>query len=187
MLQKKGGEIVSCTPLRCVKGYVTDIDSLCKGQRVWAEIQGLLSPGQPAVSKCKPGANRVEEKWNDILKQILGADNASHTELRKILSPAFSERSLRSWEPMFKKVSTQVVHRLQRYAREESKPVDMDRFFMYATFDIMGEFTLNQALGMVERMEFLDWIAGHYRNAKTTAFMMSAACLPWLQPVVAAL
>jgi hypothetical protein len=88
---------------------------------------------------------------------------------------------------MFKKVSTQVVHRLQRYAREESKPVDMGRFLMYATFDIMGEFTLDQALGMVERMEFLDWIAGQYRNAKTTAFMMSAAYLPWLQPVVAVL
>jgi hypothetical protein len=62
MPQRKGGEIVSCTPLSFVKEYIADIDSLCKGQRVWAEIQGLLSPGQPAVSKCKPGANRVEEK-----------------------------------------------------------------------------------------------------------------------------
>jgi hypothetical protein len=88
---------------------------------------------------------------------------------------------------MFKKVSTQMVDRLRRYAREETKPIDMGRFFMYATFDIMGEFTLDAPLGMVDRMEYLDWIAGQYRNMKITAFMMSAAYLPFLKPVVAAL
>jgi len=62
----------------------------------------------------------------------------------------------------------------------------MGRFFMYATFDIMGEFTLDQPLGMVERMEFPDWIAGQYRNMKITAFMASASYLTFLQPLVAA-
>jgi cytochrome P450 len=116
----------------------------------------------------------------------LGADNETHAELRKIFNPAFSEKSLRSWEPMFKKVTTQMRNRLRRYCEEEgSEPIDMTRFFMYATFDIMGEFTLDQPLGMVERMEFFDWIAGQYKNMKITAFMASASYLAFLRPVVA--
>jgi hypothetical protein len=60
---------------------------------------------------------------------------------------------------MFKKVTTQMRNRLRRYCEEEgSEPIDMTRYFIYATFDIMGEFTLDQPLGMVERLEFLDWI-----------------------------
>jgi hypothetical protein len=109
-----------------------------------------------------------------------------HAELRKIFNPAFSEKSLISWEPMFKNVATQMVSRLRRYYQEESGPIDFGRFFMYATFDIMGEFTLDQPLGMVEKMDFPDWIAGQYKNMKITAFMASASYLTFLQPLVAA-
>jgi cytochrome P450 len=127
----------------------------------------------------------VNNDGADRPTQILGADNEMHAELRKIFNPAFSEKSLRSWEPMFKKVTTQMKNRLLRFYEEESKPIDMCQFFMYATFDIMGEFTLDQSLGMVERMEFLDWIAGQYRNMKITAFMASASYLILLRPPVA--
>jgi cytochrome P450 len=116
----------------------------------------------------------------------LGAGDDSHAELRKIFNPAFSEQSLRSWEPMFKSVTTQMVNRLLQYHQEESEAIDMGRFFMYVTFDIMGMFTLDQSLDMVEKMEFPDWIAGQYKNMKITAYMASASYLVFLQPLVAA-
>jgi hypothetical protein len=116
----------------------------------------------------------------------LGADNDTHAEMRKIFNPAFSEKSLRSWEPMFMKVTTQMVNQLRQCCQKKSEPIDMGRFFMFVTFDIMGEFTLDQSLGMVEKMEFPDWIAGQYKNMKITAFMASASYLTFLKPLVAA-
>ena len=85
---------------------------------------------------------------------------------------------------MFKRTVNLMADRIKRFTQENpNQAIDMTKFFMYVTFDVMGDFTFAHPFGMVERMEYLDWISGQYSNLKTAMFIMSSAYLKFLQPV----
>ena len=70
-------------------------------------------------------------------------DTARHATVRRVFSPAFSEKGLKAQEPMFQRFSDMLV---ARCGWRES-----------AAFDIMAELSFGESLGMLENNKYTRW------------------------------
>ncbi|KAF2799379.1 cytochrome P450 [Melanomma pulvis-pyrius CBS 109.77] len=121
---------------------------------------------------------------NPQFQSMQGADDQTHIELRRIFNPAFAEKNLRDQEPMFKRIANQAIDRIKRCQKESpTEGIDMTRFFLYVTCDIIGDFTLAQPFGMLESMQYLGWMSAQGDNLSATLFLSSSAYLTLLKPL----
>jgi hypothetical protein len=83
-----------------------------------------------------------------------------------------------------KRTAKEMVDRIERFQKENpTQPINMARFFMFVTFDIMGDFTLSQRFGLIEKMEIPDWMVAQQENQKGIIFIFSSAYLNVLKPL----
>ncbi|KAF3045478.1 hypothetical protein E8E12_007001 [Didymella heteroderae] len=86
--------------------------------------------------------------------------DAEHARIRRIFSPAFSERALTEQEPVFVKYADQLVHVLQKKSKEEQHgAVDFVQMFNFTTFDIMADMTFGEPLHMLDNAEYTPWVS----------------------------
>ena len=69
---------------------------------------------------------------------MIGADDASHSRQRKILSHSFSDKALKEQEPLLKKWAELMRKKLSERA-DGNDEVDMLKVLNCTTFDVMGE------------------------------------------------
>jgi cytochrome P450 len=82
--------------------------------------------------------------------------------VRKIFTPAFSERSLTQQEPLLNKYADKLVQVLKEGIEQSSngtKALDMSRFYTFATFDIMADLSFGESLHMLDRNEYDPWVS----------------------------
>jgi cytochrome P450 len=81
-------------------------------------------------------------------------DPAVHTEMRRVLAPAFSERSIREQEHLVTEIIDLFIHRM-----EELGPggVDLSQWLKYITFDIIGSLSFGHSFGSVASGEEHPW------------------------------
>lgn len=77
---------------------------------------------------------------------MVTANEQDHARVRRIFSPAFSDRALKKQEPLFQKYMHLLVGNLKKSSGEQ---VDLVDLFNFTIFDIMGDLTLGQPLGLV--------------------------------------
>ena len=77
---------------------------------------------------------------------------ANHKRVRKLLSPAFSEKALRDQETLLKRWATTLAQKLKDKA-DAGEAVDLVRYYNFTAFDIMGDLTFSEALNMLENDE----------------------------------
>lgn len=80
-----------------------------------------------------------------------------HRRLRRIFSPAFSDRALKAQESLFQRHVDMLVSKLAG-ASDMGNPVNMLDMFQFTTFDIMGDLTFGQPLGLLENGQYSDWV-----------------------------
>lgn len=79
-------------------------------------------------------------------------DDANHRRMRKLLSPAFSEKALRDQEGLLKRWAALMIQKLNdKTGAGES--VDLVKYFNFTTFDIMGDLTFSEGLDMLRNDE----------------------------------
>jgi cytochrome P450 len=76
-----------------------------------------------------------------------------HAEMRKMLSPAFSQRSLLEQEIIISGVVDQFVRLIGERAPFDSKGINMTKWFEIVTFDILGEMAFGESFGGLDRGE----------------------------------
>lgn len=89
--------------------------------------------------------------------------------MRRLFSPAFSERSLKQQEPLFRQYTDLLAAKL---AAMDGRPADMTTMFNLATFDIMAELSFGESLQLLESSKYASWV----RNV-----IISMKALPVLQ------
>ncbi|KAH9877150.1 hypothetical protein IAQ61_002513 [Plenodomus lingam] len=106
-----------------------------------------------------------EKDWAKYNRGINGASslvNASpedHGRMRKIFTPAFSDRALKQQEPLLMKYIDLLVSKLREGLQEiPEKKWDMVRMYNFTTFDIMGDITFGEPLHMLENAEYDPWV-----------------------------
>ncbi|KAK6815709.1 hypothetical protein PG987_016475 [Apiospora arundinis] len=97
------------------------------------------------------------------VRHIATVNEKEHTRVRRIFNPAFSDRAVKSQEPLFRKYSQLLVRHLAKTAGEQINLVDLLNF---TTFDIMGDLTFGQPLGLLESNKYTPWVHAIFSSVK---------------------
>lgn len=89
----------------------------------WKDIYGHRH-GQPENYK-----DPNEDFDGSQAKSILFADRAKHSQLRRLLSNAFSEKTLRDQEPVLKYYTDLLIQRLTERCEEGKYPLDLVKWY----------------------------------------------------------
>lgn len=109
----------------------------------WKDIYGSRKGHQPFIkSKFYDGGNFASEAHSIVSER----DPAEHSKMRKYLSQAFSDRSLKEQEYLVAEV---VDHFIEQIGKHGSEGLDLVMWFNLATFDIIGSLAFGETFGGV--------------------------------------
>lgn len=77
-------------------------------------------------------------------------DRAAHDRRRRLLTPAFTDQSLRGYAVRVQKYHDQLISRIDSHV---GQPMDITKWFILHGFDIMGDLVFNQSFDMLESGE----------------------------------
>ncbi|KAH7062264.1 cytochrome P450 [Macrophomina phaseolina] len=80
-------------------------------------------------------------------------DDEQHARLRRIFAHAFSDRALKEQEPLIVRLVDHLVRNMRAHAK-----LDMVKLFTCTTFDIMGDLTFGEPLGLLDTSEYSPWV-----------------------------
>lgn len=115
----------------------------------WRDIYGPRKGHEPFIkSDFYEGLNSAEK----VLSIASERDPAKHAEMRKYLSSAFSDRSLREQEYLVAEVVDQFIEMLDNSSGKEGgngKELDLVNAFTLTTSDIIGSLAFGESFGGV--------------------------------------
>jgi cytochrome P450 len=145
-LHRKYGDVVRVAP-----DEISIIDP-----QAWKDAYGHGTKDTPGSNPHKHW-KRYGGSFNKVPSLIL-ANDEDHARMRRIFSPAFSDRALKQQEPLFMKYVNLLGKKLQEGLEEDpDRKFDMTRMYNFTTFDIMGDLTFGEPLQMLEKTEFHPW------------------------------
>jgi cytochrome P450 len=130
--------------------------SFISGETAWPDIYGFRT------GKYKDtGAYLKDRTWfpkppNGVYS-IIVAQEADHARVRRNLSHAFSDKALRSQEPLIMSYVNLLIHRLEEHA-EKSMEVDIVRWYNYTTFDIISDLSFGESLYCLRDSQYHKWV-----------------------------
>lgn len=81
-------------------------------------------------------------------------DPHKHGEMRRMLSPAFSQRSLLEQESIIARVIDQFVRIIGEKAPPGSNGINMTKWYEMSSFDILGEMAFGESFHSLETGKF---------------------------------
>lgn len=97
---------------------------------------------------------------------MLTANTEDHARVRRLFSPAFSERALRQQEPLFRRYVDLLMYKISGVGEEGKKAVEMTQLLNFATFDVMAELCFGQPLGLLAKNEYSPWVRSIFESLK---------------------
>ena len=89
--------------------------------------------------------------------------------MRKLLSNAFSDKTLKGQEPVLLHYIDLLVERLKEVSAEE--PVmDIVRWYNYVTFDIIGHLAFDEPFDCLKNKEYHPWMSMIFNVRRTASF-----------------
>ncbi|KAJ4373940.1 hypothetical protein N0V83_002679 [Neocucurbitaria cava] len=126
----------------------------------WRDIYGH---GSKSGQGSPPGKHfqRYGKDPSGIESIVNTPDDAEHSRIRRIFSPAFSDRALTQQAPLFQKYVDQLVQILKDGITENKgeKQFDMVKMYNFTTFDIMGDLAFGESLHMLDSGTYDAWVS----------------------------
>lgn len=151
-LHKKYGPVVRVAPKQL---------SYAGGAQAWKDIYGHRKQGQASNDKYRPFYG---QNFNGV-DHLITADDADHTRQRRVVSHSFADRTLKDLEPLLMRWVTKMKDRLYEYAQSGEK-VDLLKYYNCTTFDIMGDLTFSESLGMLDNGDYSPWVKTIFNGIK---------------------
>ncbi|KAK1545892.1 hypothetical protein CPAR01_03394 [Colletotrichum paranaense] len=155
--------------------------SIINGQ-AWKDIYAHKTGGKknfpkdPRVYGTDPNGHR---------NLITTLPDSDHSRLRRVFSPAFSERSLKAQAPLILSYVDQLIGNICRGIQTDSDAkFDMVKLYNLTTFDIMAELAFGESLGLLADSEYSEWVANIFDNLKNGAFAQVGREWSWLGNIV---
>ncbi|KAI4665836.1 uncharacterized protein J4E78_003301 [Alternaria triticimaculans] len=136
--------------------------------KAWRDIYGYGSKEGPGSAPPK-NWNRRGSSPDGANSLVAEQDNAEHARIRKIFSPAFSDRALVQQSPLFIKYADQLVRNLRESV--QANAVDLVRMYNFTTFDVMADLTFGESLHLLDNAEYNTWIQVIFRSIKGGTLM----------------
>ncbi|KAF2021455.1 cytochrome P450 monooxygenase-like protein [Aaosphaeria arxii CBS 175.79] len=147
-LHRTYGDAVRVTP--------TEV-SFISGETAWQDIYGFR------IGKhAKTGAYSKDLQWfpkpHNGSYSLVGADEETHSRMRKTMSHAFSDKALREQEYLVQELIDQLIQRLHEKVEEKNPVLDITRWYNYTTFDIVTDLTFGESLHCLRDRGTNPWI-----------------------------
>ncbi|ETS80734.1 hypothetical protein PFICI_08263 [Pestalotiopsis fici W106-1] len=99
-----------------------------------------------------------------------------HAAIRRVFSPAFSEKALKAQEPLFHKYADLMVKK-----GGAAGTINMTELLNWATFDIMADLAFGESLGLLEKGAYSSWIAIVFNAVRVLPFVQMISFYPLLK------
>ncbi|KAK1977249.1 cytochrome P450 monooxygenase-like protein [Colletotrichum cereale] len=121
----------------------------------WRDIYGTRKGIDPLVkSDFYDGGNFASESLSIVSER----DPKKHAEMRRYLASAFSDRSLKSQEPLIAEFADRLVDKLGEAGRD-AQGTNIVMWFNLVTFDIIGSLAFGKDFGGVEEGKEHFWVS----------------------------
>ncbi|KAL1623007.1 hypothetical protein SLS56_008484 [Neofusicoccum ribis] len=90
-----------------------------------------------------------------------------HSSVRRIFSAAFSDKALRQQEPLIRTHADKLISNMQGMAaKDPGAELDLVSLLNFVTFDMIGDLTFGEPLGLLENSEYSPWVAAIFNSLK---------------------
>ncbi|KAK5684481.1 hypothetical protein LTS10_004351 [Elasticomyces elasticus] len=171
-LHERYGDVVRFSPTEV--SFITEEawQGIC-GFRTGAMRGRLNMPKDPAWYP-KP-ANGVPS--------ILVADDAGHTRHRRALAHAFSEKALAEQMGLVQDYVDQLIGGIKDAAAKSSEPVDLSRWYVWTTFDVISDLLWGEPFGCLRDRSTHKYVRLLFRSVEAFRFAYVKAYFPWAKYV----
>jgi cytochrome P450 len=109
-------------------------------------------------------------------------DPIEHSKRRRIWDRGFTPSALKSYEPMLRKRTDQLVKAL---SGRTGQRIDMAEWASFMSFDFMGDFAYGGAFNFIE--DGVDKQGIRHMVERGAGMPGVLGCIPWVRPIVTAL
>ena len=134
----------------------------------WQEIHGLRSNGR-AMLKNPIWWGELPGRTPSIVSAL---DLAAHERMRKLLSHCFSVKALNGQEETVQQYVSMMIQKFRERAGDARKTtVNIVDWYMYLTFDILGDLGFGESFKCLEASTYHPWVQTIFNYFKTAAYV----------------
>lgn len=147
--------------------------------QAWSDIYGHRKAGKPS---CTKDPEFYIQSSSGGSANLINSNDVDHARQKRLLTHAFSDRSLRDQEPLMMGYIDTFISRLRGSASRhaDDEPVDMLRWLNFLTFDIIGDLAFGESFGCLEGSQYHPWVETTFKSIKTGAFLRAFSIYPSL-------
>lgn len=169
-LHNRYGEVVRLAPNEI---------SFISGETAWRDIY----TARAVKRNSNPGAYLKDPNWYartpNGVSSISTASEVDHARQRRLLSHAFSEKALKSQEPIIQSQVDLLIRRLHEHVHDQAKGiVDLVRWYSFTTFDVIADLTFGESFHCLRDRKFHPWAAMAYEALKSNGFISMKQYFP---------
>ncbi len=129
-------------------------------------------------------------------KPMISCDASNHARHRKAVGPAFSERALRSYEPLLITYAEMMLDKLEQHQEQQEhnkhhdgtckggQGLNITDWFHFLMFDITSALVFGKPFGNMAAGRYHAWVARVFPGMKLIAWSMVVASVPGLGRLV---
>ncbi len=170
-IHRQYGDIVRLAP---------DEVSFARGE-AWSEIFGHR-PGHLPFPKNPVWWSPPQGQTPSLLHV---QDEGAHARMRRVLAHSFTEKALRTQEPLIQSYVDLLIKRLRERTAEnthsEGTVLDIVQWYNYTTFDIIGDLGLGQSFDCLQQSTLHPWVAMIYNFFKVSTYLATVRFYPSIE------
>lgn len=143
----------------------------------WKDIMGHRQHDEPELGKDRNFYPRPQFSKHSINV----SDRENHTRFRRILSHAFSEKSMREQEPLIQQHVDLLIQRLHANCSGRANPLNMVSWYNWTTFDIIGNLAFGEPFDCLKNSSYHPWVSLIFENVKMGLYLQCARRFPILR------
>lgn len=117
-------------------------------------------------------------------KPMISCGAVNHARHRRAVGPAFSDRAVRSYEPVLIKYTEDMLDRLQQDQESTTTGVNIMDWFHFVMFDITSALVFGKSFGNMAKKEYHPWVSRIFPGMKLIAWSLVIAAVPGLGRLV---
>lgn len=150
----------------------------------WRDINGHRIGGKPNFTKDATFYGRDSFATEGESGGIIRSDDVSHARQRRLMSAAFSDKSLKEQEPLLKQYVDTLVSKLSEMSRNVDNKANIVDWYNFTTFDIMADLTFGEPLHLLDNSDYSTWVRVLFSTFKFTVFQQITRSIPGLEAVL---
>lgn len=100
------------------------------------------------------------------IQNIVTANDADHSRMRRLLSHAFSDKALREQEPLIQVYVNALIDGLKKQCKNPDDKINLADWFNWTTFDVVGDLAFGETFNCLKDSTYRPWVTILMNNLK---------------------